>query len=441
MRIALIRPSLGQLGDRWYSSYACAEPKSLAILAGLSPKGTDLRVVDDRFEALPYDEPFDLVALSFGTYEARRAYAIADNFRARGVKVVLGGYHPTLCPDEAAEHADAVAIGEAEGNWERLVFEASQGQLAKRYLCPRGIPLEGKRPDTDVLRDKDYMPVSVVQYGRGCPHSCEFCCIRAFYRGKPRYRPVADVIAEIEAEGRRHVFFADDNLFSDRNKARELLSALIPLGVRWMSQISIDFADDPELVSLMVKSGCGAVIVGLESLEARNLGAMGKSWNRPDHYRKRLRIAREAGLMVYATFVFGYDGDTPDAFDRAVDFALEEKLMLANFNQLQPFPGTPLYERFVAEGRLRYARWWLDPNYRFGEAVFHPRGMSANQLTCGVAAARLRFHSTSSILSRLIDPSANARTLGSALFFLAVNTVSRQDLNVTRGRIFVDEAK
>ena len=433
MRIALIRPDLGLQKKKKEIGKFCLEPKSLSILASLTPADDEIRIADDRLEPMPYDEPFDLVALSVGTFQARRAYEIADAFRARGRKVVMGGFHPTFCPEEAAEHADAVAMGEAEGLWPTILEDARRGQLQREYRKAERPELTLPPCRPNVVPTNRYAPMSVVQFGRGCNHNCDFCCIKAYYKSSLRHRPADEVIAEIRRGGRDWVFFADDNLIADRAQAKEFLRQLIPLGIRWVSQTSLDFVDDPELLELMVKSGCQVVIIGLESLDPKNLRQMGKGWSKAVDYGQKLKIIRDNGIMVYGTFVFGYDGDTPDVFARTLDFALEQKLFMANFNHLQPYPGTRLYERLRKESRLVYEKWWLDPAYRFGQACFHPRQMSAEQLTQGAFETRCKFSSWSGIARRFLDFRANAGSFYNALTFLLTNLASQLDIHRKQG--------
>jgi radical SAM superfamily enzyme YgiQ (UPF0313 family) len=273
-----------------------------------------------------------------------------------------------------------------------------------------------------------------VQFGRGCHHGCDFCCVKAFYGRTIRYRCVADVLEEIEAAGRRQVFFSDDNFAADRGQARRLLEALRPLGIRWTGQMSLDLLDDAQFLDLVAASGCQTLLVGLESLSARNLRQMGKGWSTARTLTDRLAAIRDRGIMIYATFVFGYDDDGGDSIARTLDFALEQRFFIANFNHLQPYPGTPLYRRLAEERRLLYDAWWIDPRYRFGEAVFHPRGMSAAELTRQTAWARSRFYSLSGLAHRLWDRKANLASLSNALTFAATNLACRQDIDRKKGR-------
>lgn len=270
--------------------------------------------------------------------------------------------------------------------------------------------------------------MGLIQFGRGCCFNCDFCSVRAVTSGKVRYRPVDDVISEIEESGRRFIGFVDDNIAADPAKAKELFRALIPLRIRWVTQISIRFLDDPEFLPLMVRSGCACLQIGLESLNKNSLRQMKKGWSKTEQYVEKLATIRRHGIPVYGTFLFGYDGDRPEDIDRSVEFAIRQKLFLANFNDLHPYPGTPLYQRLAREGRFTHPQWWIDPTYRFGKAPFSPKGMNAKTLAEGCFTARLKFHSIRSILLRLLEFKANCRSPLMALFYLITNCASRQDI-------------
>ena len=429
MRIAFIRPSM--TGAR---SRDAMEPLVFAILAALTPRDVETVLYDERLESIPFDAPTDLAAITVETYTARRAYQIADAYRARGVPVVMGGYHPTFLPDEALRHADAVVIGDADGIWPDVVRDAARGRLHARYQQDELPPLDHIRPDRRIFAGKRYAPAALVQYGRGCRYACEFCSIRAFYGSNLRQRPVDEVVAEIRAAGQKHVFLVDDNIFVDVPKAKELFAALIPLGIRWSCQVSIDVTRDDELLRLMQRSGCFSAVVGFESLNAGSLRQMRKGWNlKHGDYASAVTKLRAHGIMVYGSFVFGYDADTVDSFDRTVDFAIAHKFFVGNFNPLTPMPGSELYARLEREGRLVYPRWWLDPAYRYGEAIFEPRGMTRAQLTAGAFHARRRFHSWQSIARRGLDRRCNARSLYRAGIHVAANAVARREILSKQG--------
>lgn len=428
MKITFIRPSMivGIGGD-------ALEPLAFGILAGLTPRDVEFRLYDERIEAIDFDEPTDLVAISCETFSARRSYQIAAEYRRRGVPVVIGGCHPTLWTDEALQYVETVVVGDAEDTWPAVVADARCGRL-KRIYSSQQPPLAGLRVDRRIFAGKKYGSMRLVQVGRGCGHSCDFCSIHALYGSRIRYRPVEEVIAEIGAMQARTIIFTDDNLFANKPLAVELLRRIEPLKIRWSCQATLDVADDKPLLALMARSGCLAVIVGLESLRDDNLAQMHKARSQTSRtYAEGIRKIHDHGMMVYGSFVFGYDHDTAQDFDSCLEFALRQKLFLANFNPLIPMPGTPLYERLHADGRMRYDPWWLDPAYRYGEAPFHPKGMSAQELTEGIFQVRRRFNSLASIAWRALNARANMRSLDNAGAYLAVNWINRREIHRKQG--------
>jgi radical SAM superfamily enzyme YgiQ (UPF0313 family) len=375
-----------------------------------------------------------MVALSVETYTARRSYQVADHFRQRGIPVVMGGYHPTFLPTEALEHADAVVLGDAEGIWPQVVHDAQYGTLQPIYQQPQPPPLAQAAFDRRIFRGKHYAGPTPVQYGRGCRFACDFCSINAFYGRNLRQRPLRDVAAEIEALDSKYILLVDDNIFANIDHAAALFRALKPLNVRWACQVSIDIARHPELLDLMAQSGCIGALIGFESLNEHNLRQMKKGWNmRHGDYAAAIEQFHARGIMLYATFVFGYDQDTPATFDITLDFALRSRFCLANFNPLTPTPGTPLYARLHAEGRLLYDRWWLDPQFRYGQTTFAPRSMSADELTAGCFRARQQFNRYGAIVRRALNLQSNCRNLSHLGIFLGANLLSRREIYRKQG--------
>ncbi|HEX9926496.1 MAG TPA: radical SAM protein, partial [Anaerolineae bacterium] len=286
-----------------------------------------------------------------------------------------------------------------------------------------------------IFGGKRYAPAALVQYGRGCRFACEFCSIHAFYGFDLRQRPVPEVVAEIERLERKHIFLVDDNIFVNGAKARELFRALIPLKIRWSCQVSLDIARDDELMTLLEQSGCTTAVIGFESLDEHNLAQMKKKWNlKHGDYASLVQTFRQHGVMIYGSFVFGYDHDTVDSFEISLEFALRSKFYLGNFNPLTPMPGAKLYDRLRTEGRLIYDRWWLDPAYSYGQATFHPRGMTAAELTDGCFRTRRRFNDYSSIVKRALDFKTNCRDPYRLGLHLASNIVSRREILKKQGR-------
>lgn len=424
MRISFIRPDLME-----QRSSDAMEPLAFAVLKALSPPDIEFRLWDDRIERVPLDEPADLAAITVDTFAARRAYQLASAFRARGVPVVLGGHHPSALPEEALDHADSVVAGDAETVWTGLLEEAREGKLKRIYRGEPSIIPPGRLPDRSIFKGKRYAGLALTQAGRGCPYACDFCSLPVFYGPRIRYRPLKEVLSELEPLRGRRVFFVDDNLFADRAQAEALLRALIPLRLRWICQAAVDAAADPRLLDLMAESGCIGATMGFESLDKGNLEQMRKAANlRQADYGAVVSAFHERGIMVCATFVFGYDRDTEESFDPVLEFALRSRVCLANFNPLTPMPGTPLYRRLAGEGRLLFERWWMDPAYRYGDAVFRPKRMSPEALTEGCFRLRREFNTFGSILMRGLNRQANTSSLRQAGFYLAANLVSRREI-------------
>jgi len=243
------------------------------------------------------------------------------------------------------------------------------------------------------------------------------------------------VVGEIERLGAKDVLFVDDNIFIDVEQAKELFRALIPLKITWHCQVSIEVAKDPEVLDLMARSGCTGALIGFESLNPETLKEMNKGWNlKWSDYETSVKKLQDAGIMIYAAFVFGYDHDTPDAFDRTVEFAIRSKFVLAGFNVLMPMPATPMYDRLKQENRLIVDNWWIDPKYRYGEATYHPLGMTADQLTEGCYRARSAFSSYSSIFSRLFDRRTNLKTVHRSGLYMLSNYILRNEVHAKQGK-------
>jgi radical SAM superfamily enzyme YgiQ (UPF0313 family) len=369
------------------------------------------------------------VAISVESFTAARSYQIAKQFRRRGIPVVMGGYHPSFLPEEALQYADAIVKGDAEEAWPELINDFRNNKLKKIYCNHSAHPLDGVKYDRSIFKGKKYARVIPVQFSRGCRFACDFCSIHAFYGKSLRQRPIPEVLKEIEELDSRLLFFVDDNLLSDRDKAIELFKGLIPLNVRWACQISIDVAKDDELLQLMKKSGCIVAITGFESLNTQNLAQMKKKWNIKDgDYATAINKFYDHGIMIYGTFVFGYDYDTPDAFDATLEFAMNQKFCIANFNPLTPTPGSRLYDRLKKEGRLLYDRWWLDPEFKYGKTIFQPKGMTPEELAEGCFRVRKKFNSYHSIFSRALNRRSNSKNIFNLLLFLQTNLVSRREI-------------
>lgn len=405
------------------------QPLVFAILDHLTPPHFDRVFIDDCIEEINFNEKADLVALTFGTYAAKRAYSVAARFRERGSVVVMGGFHVTAMPFEALQYADSVVVGDAETTWPQLLHDFENNQLQPVYKTHDCSSAFSTTLNRDVFKGKKYFPVNIVQWGRGCRHSCEFCSVNAFYNGKKSLRPIGEVIREISSLDNKPVFFADDNLFHEKSLFISFLEQLKPLRKKWACQISIDIAREPGMIKLMKDSGCMMVLFGIETFSRENLKMMNKAWNNNEkNYAEAISNFRSNGIMVYGTFIFGYDYDTIDSFAPAVSFAIKNKLFLANFNPLYPMPGTRLYDRLQKEQRLEFEKWWLHPDFHYGKTMFRPEAMSPHDLETCCFESKKKFNSLNSIFYRLFDFKTNSASIKNAVLFLMVNFINRREI-------------
>jgi radical SAM superfamily enzyme YgiQ (UPF0313 family) len=372
-------------------SQSIASLPSLALLtlAGMTPDVFDVsyhEILD--IQDLGELPDCEIAAIASYSAQIKDAYALADRYRAVGVRTVLGGLHVTAVPDEAMEHADAVVVGEGELGWADLLADLQAGRPLRRLYAPEGREFdlaESPMPRYDLLDIERYNRLT-VQTQRGCPWRCEFCA--ASIRLTPRYKvkPVAKVLAEIH-EIKRHwpkpfIEFADDNTFVNRRHVKDLLRALAPERVRWFTETDIAIADDPELLELMRLSGCAEVLIGMESPSAGGIEGveLRRNWKRTrfDDYKAAIERIQSHGIAVNGCFVLGLDGDGPEVFKAVERFVRESGQFDVQITIMTPFPGTPLYERLRSEGRLlEEGAWELCTLF---DVNFQPQGMSPETL-------------------------------------------------------------
>jgi radical SAM superfamily enzyme YgiQ (UPF0313 family) len=385
-------------------------PLNLAMLAALTPSEIEISIVDEAVERINFDKQVDLVGISCTTTVVPRTYEIAAEYRRRGVKVVLGGAHPTLMPHEAVKHGDSVCIGEAEGSWVEMLADFKRGKLKRFYRSNGYCSLKGLPPPRrDLFETKHYLPIDGIQASRGCPFACDFCAVTTIFGHKYRFRPIKEVLAEVDTLKHRYLFFYDDNIVGSPRYSKELFRALIPYHKRWIGQAPTTVIEDSELLKLMAKSGCKGLLVGFESLSEESLRRSLKRHNNPRRYMEVVRKLHDQGITVSGAFIFGLDDDDSSVFEKTLEFAMDVGLDIAQFNWLTPYPGTPIYNRLKEEDRLMNTQWWLAGSglgTETGEAVvYRPNRMSTDELEEGSRWVRRNFYSTSSILKRFFGKS------------------------------------
>ncbi len=378
---------------------AYSPPLNLCLIAAYTPNNIEVSITDECVNPIDFDKKVDLVGITSLTTTSPRAYEIAHAFRQQGVKVVMGGIHVSTLPDEALLHCDSVVIGEAEGIWEQLIRDFRCGRLKRKYRNESFVDLKGLPvPRRDLLSQRDYVTINTVQTARGCPYNCNFCSVKLFNGGMYRFRPIEDVIEEIKSLPSRNVFFVDDTILTQRERTRELLRALIPLKIRWGSQSTILIAQDDELMELAAKSGCLGLAIGFESFSPNTLDEMGKNFNKPEYFHKLIKKIKSYGMIVWGSFVLGFDRDDEKGIRYTLELAQNSKLDFACFNFLTPLPGTEVYRQLVTEKRLTDSHWG---HYNMAKLVFKPAKMSGETLEFEMRNAWLDFYSLKAICKRL----------------------------------------
>lgn len=386
-------------------------PAALPTIAALTPKEHDVRLLDENIESIDFDEPYDIVGVSFYSLLASRGYEIADEFRRRGVYVVIGGVHASVAPDEVQQHADTVVIGEAEETWPQFLKDFQNNNVQKVYRTETKPDLKKLViPRWDKIPHKHYL-THCIQTTRGCPFNCDFCSVSQIF-GKQRFKPVDHVVKEIEALKRQvkrpwplWISFSDDNIVASRKRAKELFRALIPLKIKWWSQASINISEDEELLSLAQASGCDSLLIGFESLSQKGQEEINKGQlNKVAEFKTAVQTIQKYGISLYPSFIFGLDADDSSVFKKTFEFIQETGMEYPLIGTLTPWMGTRLYDRLKEEGRLFDVPWHRLNSY---EVYFTPKNMTSKELIKGHRETIKKLYTFESIFERVDTAYAN----------------------------------
>jgi radical SAM superfamily enzyme YgiQ (UPF0313 family) len=378
---------------------------ALNLLEGLTPPHHRVTLLEEEIENIDLNMECDLVGLSCMTSNSPRAYYLADEFRKRGKKVVLGGVHPSILPDEALAHADSVVIGEAEGVWEQVIEDFESGKPQRKYNKP--FPSLEKYVNIRHRREtkKRLFGVVPVMTTRGCPYNCDFCCVHDVFGRKIRHFPIKNVVRDIQDSGGKTFLFLDDNIIGDPKYAKELFRAIKPMNIRWAGQASISFVKETEMMQLAAESGCKGLYFGLESVSKSQLQTMRKTPKDLEHVEEAIKRVKDFGIHFHASMIFGFDNDTTDVFPETLDFLNRNRVSSASLNVLTPYPGTQTYQNLKDEGRLITNNWRY---YDHNTVVFKPRHMTSLDLYAGRIWAVHEFTKLSATANRFMTDFSNS---------------------------------
>lgn len=400
---------------------------ALYILAGLTPPEHEVVIIEEETGHIDLEQECNMVGISCMTANAPRAYELCREFKNRGKTVILGGVHPSILPDEALQHADCVVVGEAEGVWEILIKDFQNNNLKTKYHDP--IPDLGNYIPKDFSKmiKKGFFNLIPIMTTRGCPYNCDFCCVTNLFGKKIRHIPIENVVREIQESGSKNFMFLDDNIIGHPKYAKELFRAIKPLNIKWVGQASITLlTGDNELMQLAAESGCKVLFFGIESVSKEQLQSMRKAFKEIKNLESAFKKIKKMGILILASMIFGFDNDTKEIFNETVRFLIKNKVSIATFNVLTPYPGTKIYKDLKNENRLITTDWMY---YDHNTVVFKPINMTPYELQIGKINARKTFYSLSSVLKRSLG------NLFNPLIYFAINYGHMKQVKVEAERI------
>jgi radical SAM superfamily enzyme YgiQ (UPF0313 family) len=399
--IHLINPKTDSLTTRpLYLNRALYSPLAgLLAVAGAIPRDRyEVVLTDENIESIDYDLETDLVGISAMTCYVNRGYEIADAFRARGVPVVMGGVHPSFMPQEALKHCDAVVIGEVELVLDKLLDDLERGEMRGTYKSDRLHPMKNlPMPRYDLIKKNRYVNRTFVQTSRGCHQGCTFCAEPLMNGLKFRYRPVEEVLREVESCGSRMISINDADFFGTAERPKEVMRALKGRGIHWQAGVTSKLAQDDRMLELAAESGCTLLSIGFESITRSTLTSVHKHVNRPETFVSLVEKVHSYGIMVFGLFMFGFDGDDGSVFEETARFNIGANYDACAYSVLTPYPGTLTWYEMKKADRIVSFDW---SKYDQANVVYRPAQMSGDELRLGQSLAYETFYAPSSIARR-----------------------------------------
>lgn len=373
---------------------------TLSLLAALTPPEHEIEIAEEVYgDIVNYDGDYDVVGISIMTQTSIRGYQIANEFKKRGKTVVFGGIHATSMPQEAILFGDAVVIGEAEGLWDIVLEDIKYKRLKSFYKLDKLPDLQNHiRPRRDLIKcSSGKFSIAPIETTRGCPYNCDFCSVSRFFGTRQRHKAIPNILTDIESCHEKNLFFLDDNITGDKRYAKELFREMIPLNKIWVGQASVQVANDPELLRLAYKSGCRALLIGFESMSDTGINQYRKTLKTIDENVLAVKKLQDSGIMTMASLIFGLDSDTTEVFDVAYDFLTHSKAAFFQACVMTPYPGTPVFHKLRAEGRILTDDW---RRYDASKVIIRPENISPEELLDGYNKIKWHFYSNKSILKR-----------------------------------------